>query len=232
MFKSSLVLVPALFCNYRLFEEQVKVLSSDYDVIIADNCSSSTMASLAGNILDKAPQEFYLGGISMGGYIALEIMRQAPERVKKLILMDTSARADTNDQVEKRIDAIATSEKGYFLEVVSNMFPKLLQVASFENEELIENLLLMAQEVGQEGFIHQQKAIMTRIDSRPFLDAIKCPTLVLGGKQDKASTPEIMQEIHLGIKKSEFIMIEDCGHLSPIEKPLAVTAAIGTFLKK
>lgn len=230
MNKPNLVLIPALFCNHRLFEQPIKILADKYNIMVADHTGWTTMSLLAEHILTKAPPHFALAGISMGGYLALEIMRQAPQRVKQLILMNTSARADTPEQTQKRLLAIKASEEGSYLEVISKMFPFLLHSSKQQDEILTSKLLLMAQEIGVDHFIKQLKAVMTRIDSRSFLSAIKCPTLVISGRQDQASPLDLMLEIHHKISHSKLLIIEECGHLSPLERPKAIISAWSNFL--
>jgi pimeloyl-ACP methyl ester carboxylesterase len=173
---------------------------------------------------------FALAGLSMGGYVAFEVMRRAPEQVLRLALLDTSARADTPDQTARRRGLIELAQKGRFLGVTPRLLPQLLHPDHAHNHAIANTVVQMARSVGREGFKAQQRAIMGRPDSRPDLGRIGCPTLVLGGREDAVTPPEVLMEIAAGIPRARLALIEHCGHLSPLEQPVAVTTAMAEWL--
>jgi pimeloyl-ACP methyl ester carboxylesterase len=166
----------------------------------------------------------------MGGYVAQEIMRQAPDRVEKLALLDTSARADTPEQTARRRGLIELSEKGEFKGVTPRLLPLLIHSARHEDEPLGAIVMGMAERVGKEAFLRQQKAIMGRPDGREDLRRIACPTLVLCGRQDALTPLALHEEIAGLVPGAKLLVVEDCGHLSTLEKPATVTAAMRQWL--
>jgi pimeloyl-ACP methyl ester carboxylesterase len=221
-----IVLVPGLTCSARLYAEQIPALWRFGPVMVADHTRDDSMASIARRILAAAPPRFALAGLSMGGYIAFEIMRQAPQRVARLALLDTGARAETPEQTERRKHVIALAKAGRYAEVSDIAFPLYVHRNRHNDLALKRIVRMMAEETGLEAFLRQQQAIMTRPDSRPGLGAIKCPTLVLVGDSDEATPPELAREIAGAIGGARLEVIPDCGHLSTLEQPEKVTAAL------
>jgi pimeloyl-ACP methyl ester carboxylesterase len=168
----------------------------------------------------------------MGGYICFEILRQAPGRVARLVLLDTSARPDAPEQTEQRRSQIDMARSGRLGEVADMLFPRMVHARRWGDESLRRIWRTMAQEVGPEGFVNQQRAIMGRPDSRPGLAAIRCPTLVIVGDGDVLTPPERAEEIANGIPGSRVSVIRDSGHLSTLEQPVAVAKSMIQFLLK
>jgi pimeloyl-ACP methyl ester carboxylesterase len=220
------VLVPGLNCSARLYADQIPALWRFGPVQIADHTRDERMSDIAGRIIGSAPARFALAGLSMGGYIALEIMRQAPDRVAKLALLDTGARADTSEQTERRLRLIALAQGGRFAEVPDALFPILVHRNRHGDANLKNVNRAMAADTGPEAFVRQQRAIMSRSDLRPSLAAIRCPTLVLVGDGDELTPPALAQEIAAGISGARLVMVPDSGHLSTLEQPEAVTKAL------
>ncbi|HYM43063.1 MAG TPA: alpha/beta fold hydrolase [Steroidobacteraceae bacterium] len=225
-----LVLIPGLLDSARLYAQQLPELWRLGPVMVADHTRDDSMAGIARRILAAAPPRFALAGLSMGGYICFEILRQAAGRVAKLALLDTSARADTSEASAMRRTQMALASGGRFAEVVEAQFVRLVSPARRDDALLRETNRRMAAEVGPEGFIRQQTAIMGRPDSRPGLAAIACPTLVLVGEQDELTPPERAREMAAGIRGAHLVTVPDCGHLSPLEQPDAVTRALREWL--
>jgi len=225
------VLVPGLTCSARLYAEQIPALWRFGPVVIADHTRDDTMAAIARRILAAAPPRFALAGLSMGGYIAFEIMRQAPERVAKLALLDTGARADMPEMTERRHTLMKFAKDGRYGEIPDLAFPLYVHRDRHADERLKGIVRAMAEETGLGGYLRQQQAIMTRPDSRPSLAAIRCPTLVLVGEGDEATPPELAREMAAGIAGSRLVVIPDSGHLSTLEQPEAVTAALVEWMR-
>ncbi|MEP5625095.1 MAG: alpha/beta hydrolase, partial [Hyphomicrobiales bacterium] len=186
----------------------------------------------AAAILDSAPDRFSLIGLSMGGYLAMEILREAPERVGKVALLDTNARADTPEQTERREIMIKlTREKG-FKKIPQLLYPGFVHEKREHDEELKSIVVDMANDTGPEAFIRQQTALINRPDARPKLRDIQCPALVLVGEGDRLTPLEMSQEIHAQIPRSELTIIPGSGHLSTLEEPVQVTRVLRTFLNR
>ena len=158
---------------------------------VADHTRDDSMEAIAAAILAQAPPRFALVGLSMGGYIALTMVRQAPARVHKLALLDTSARPETPEQSERRKPQIALAQGGHFAEVPPLQFPVFVHRNRQHDEALRARVRSMAEETGAEAFLRQQKAIMTRPDMRPLLASIGCPTLLLVGDGDELTPPPV-----------------------------------------
>jgi len=221
-----IVLIPGLTCSARLYAGQIPALWRFGPVTVADQTRDDSMAAIARRILAGAPPRFALAGLSMGGYIAFEIMRQSPQRVAKLALLDTGARAEAPEQTERRKVVIALAKSGRYAEVPEIAFPLYVHRNRHDNATLKQTVRMMAAETGVEAFLRQQQAIIGRPDSRPELGAIKCPTLVLVGDGDEATPPELAREIASAIGGARLVVIADCGHLSTLEQPEKVTAAL------
>ena len=227
------LLIPGLAASAALYKEQIGPLSAFGPVHLADHRDADTMAGLAESILKTAPSHFRLCGLSMGGYIAFEIMRQAPERVSALVLLDTSARADTPEAAKKRLDSIALARKGQFMRLMKESIPNLVTEQHALDPHFREYIVTMAEQCGVEGYINQLEACRTRVDSRPTLAAISVPTLVLVGEQDTLTPENLAEEIVNGIgENAELEVLQDAAHLTPIEQPVAVTAALSEFFAK
>jgi pimeloyl-ACP methyl ester carboxylesterase len=226
------VLVPGLNCSARLYAEQVPALWRFGPVQVADHTRDDSMDAIAARILTQAPPRFALAGLSMGGYIALTMVRQAPTRVSKLALLDTSARPETPEQSERRKPQIALAQGGRFAEVPALQFPVFVHRNRQHDEALKERVRIMAEETGAEAFLRQQKAIMTRPDMRPLLASIACPTLVLVGDGDELTPPPLSEEIAAGIEGSRLVVVADCGHLSTMERPDAVNSALVEWMAR
>ena len=221
-----ILLIPGLACSPRLFAPQLPSLWQFGPVTIADIRRGESMEEIARRILETAPPRFALAGLSMGGYIAFEIMRQAPERVLRLALLDTAPRADRPEQSERRDAQIAMVREGRSADIPALLFPLMVRPEHQQNEELRRTFWQMFRENGEDAFVRQQQAIKARPDSRPSLAAIGCPALVLVGDSDQVTPPEAAREIADGIGGARLVIVPNSGHLSTLEQPEAVTRAL------
>jgi pimeloyl-ACP methyl ester carboxylesterase len=224
------VLIPGLACTAELFAAQIPALWRHGPVTVASTLEGETIADMAAAILRDAPPRFALGGLSMGGYIALEIMRQAPERIMKLALLDTSARPDTPEQSTQRRALVARAQAGELEPVLRQIAPNLLHPDHRADQRLIEVQVGMGLAVGADGFARQQTAIISRIDSRPHLAAIRIPTLVLVGDKDALTPPDRSEEMAAAIPDARPIIVPECGHASTLEQPEAINTALIDWL--
>ena len=225
-----LVLLPGLLCSARLYGPQVEALWPLGQVTVADHRRDADMAAIAARILADAPPRFALAGLSMGGYIAFAMMRLAPDRIAKLALLDTSARPDQPEQKTGREKFIAMAQAGKLQDVVDTLTPRFIHKNRHNDEPLKKIVRAMAADTGAEAFVRQTNAIMSRQDARPLLAEIKCPTLVLVGDGDELTPPDLAKEIAGGISGAKLVVVPDCGHLSTLEKPEAVNAALAGWL--
>ena len=226
-----LVLLPGLLCDAALWRHQTDTLADIAEITVADLTGDDSFDDMARTVLKAAPETFALAGLSMGGYVAHEIMRRAPDRVTRLALLDTSARADTPGQSERRRAFIAQTRHGDFKGVTSKLLPMLIHPDRLEDWDLTGTITAMAEGVGREAFLRQQNAIMHRPDGRRDLSAIHCPTLVLCGRQDALTPLAGHEEMAEGISNSNLVVIEDCGHMAPLERPRAVSAVMRYWLQ-
>ena len=228
--KTPLVLLPGLLCDRELWGGPIETLGDIAAPWVPDLTRDDSLAAMARRVLAAAPPEFALAGLSMGGYCCLEIMRQAPSRVKRLALLDTGARADTPEQSSRRRGLIELAEKGDFKGVTPRLLPLFLHPDHITDKALTGRVTAMAHRVGKDAFLLQQKAIIGRIDSRPFLPRIDCPTLVLCGRQDQLTPVALHEEIAALIPGALLEVIENSGHLSTMEQPDAVGKALRRWL--
>lgn len=226
---SDLVLLPGLICDQRLWRDVMAGLDSRS--MVADLTGDDSIAAMAGRTLAAAPPRFALAGLSMGGYVALEIMRQAPERVTHLALLDTSARADDEARRDTRRKGIALAREGRFLEVSRRLLGSLLSPEHL-GTAIADDVQAMSERVGEAAYIRQQTAIMNRIDSRPSLAAIAVPTLVGVGEGDKLTPPELAEEMAGAIAGAALVRFPDSAHLPTMEHPAAVLAAMRDWLAR
>ena len=226
----NLLLVPGLLCTKALWAPQLAALGDIADMTVADHTRHDSMAAIASSILAAAPARFALSGLSMGGYIAYEILRQAPERVTRLALLDTGYRADAPERREQRLALMALAEREGARKAQETLLPKLIHESRLTDKALVESVLQMGADTGTEAFKRQQTALMSRADSSPLLASIRCPTLVIVGREDALVLPQVAQEIASGITGAKLEIIPDCGHLSTMERPAAVNRALRAWL--
>lgn len=227
-----LVMLPGLLCDEALFAPQTAALKDVCDPIVIPLVEGESMTAVAEMVLAQAPPKFALAGLSMGGYCALTILRQARERVTRLALINTSARPDDAATGARRRGLIQLSQKGEFKGVTPLLLPLLLPQDRLDDQPLVDAITAMAQRVGRDAFVSQQKAIMSRVDSRSYLGRITQPTLVIAGAKDSLTPPALAEEMASGIPGAELKIIPDCGHLSTLEKPDAVNAALRDWLAR
>jgi pimeloyl-ACP methyl ester carboxylesterase len=228
----TLILIPGLACTARLFEPQISALSTDRTIVVADHRQDDSMEAIAARLLKDAPERFALAGLSMGGYAAMEVMRQAPERVSRLALLDTTARPDTPETRQNRERQIALAEAGRFEDILTTLWPRLVHPNRQSDKTLQEIVFGMMRETGPEAFIRQQRAIMGRPDSRPLLPNIEIPTLILVGEGDAITPPEVAREMADLIEWSSLAVILEAGHTSTLEQAERVTQALRMWLEE
>lgn len=216
--RTPLVMLPGLLCDARLWQAQVEAIADIAAPIVADLTLDDDIGVMARRILERMPPRFAVAALSMGGYVAFELMRQAPERITRLALFSTSAGLDDSTRHAERQRSVEILRHGRFLGVSRFMLPQLIHPSCVDGTvgALVQD---MAITVGREAFLRQQHAIMARSDSRPLLGQIACPTLVAVGTDDLVTPPAEARTIAQGIAGARLHLIAECGHLPPIERP-------------
>jgi pimeloyl-ACP methyl ester carboxylesterase len=230
MAKPSLILLPGLLCDAALWQAQIDRFADRFEVTVADLTRDDSLRGMAGRVLAAAPERFALAGLSMGGYVAQEILREAPGRVTRAALLDTSARPDGPEQVERREALIKLAQTGKFKGVTPRLLPLLIHTDRLHDQALTGTVMAMAERVGQAAFVRQQRAILRRPDGRPALPKIGCPTLVMCGRNDVLTPLAYSEEIAAAVPDARLIVVEASGHLPALEQPDAVNQAFEDWL--
>ncbi len=227
---ANLVLVPGFLCTKALWAPQLAALGDIADMTVADHMRHDTMQAIAASILAAAPERFALAGLSMGGFIAFEIVRQAAGRVTKLALLDTHARPETPDRTEQRLRRNALAQREGAGKVQDELMPLLIHKDRLADKAFTAMVRQMAVDTGVDALVRQHAAIMSRPDNRPLLGNIRCPTLVVVGREDVLTPVELAQEMASGIPGAKLEIVEQCGHLSTLEQPAAVNRVLRAWL--
>lgn len=229
---SQLVLVPGLLCTADLFHDQKQALSGRATIHIADTLGMGSVQEMAEKVLHEIDGPFAAVGLSMGGYVALSLAQMAPHRVQALGLLSTNAEADTEAKKQQRRDLIALSKMGKFKGVTPRLLPRLLSAQAQQDDQLVARVLAMAETVGQANFTSQQTAIIERPDRRPDLPHLAMPALVLCGREDILTPPEQSEEMAGLLPDCDLRLLDGVGHLSSMEAPQAVSAALASLLDR
>ena len=230
MARPTLVMLPGLLNTRRLFERQIADLADITDVIVPELWHHDTVGAIAQDILDAAPPSFALLGFSMGGYVAFEMFRRAPDRIERLALIDTQAAPDPPDTAARRRAFIEQTKLGRFHGVHSTLLPQIIHPSRLEDAAVTQPILDMAKEIGGDGFVREQQAILSRADSRSLLVDIEVPAVVIVGRQDQATPLHQAEQMATDIANARLVVLEECGHVSPLERPAEVSAALRRWL--
>lgn len=224
-----LVFLPGLLCDERLWRDQVGALKGQASIQVADLTQDDSVEAMARRVLEAAPPRFGLVALSMGGYVAFELLRQAPERIERLALFATSAAPDGAERAAQRRSWMASLALGRFRGVTQRMLPQLIHPDRVD-EPVGAEVQAMAERVGGEAFLRQQTAILNRPDSLPLLSSIKVPTLVAVGDGDVLTPPSESRTIHEGVAGSQFHVLPRCGHLPAMELPDETTELLRRWI--
>ena len=230
MARQTLVLLPGLLNTRRVFAHQIDALSDIADIVVPELWHHDSIGAMADAVLAAAPGRFALAGFSMGGYVAFELLRRAADRVDRLALIDTQAVPDAPDSTARRRGLLEPSRIGRFPGVPHTLLPLIVHPRHLDDPAITQPILDMSLEIGAEGFVREQTAIIGRPDSRPLLVDIEVPTVVIVGRQDLTTPLVRSQEMAADIATARLVVLEDCGHMAPLEKPAEVTAALRRWL--
>ncbi|HEY2187407.1 MAG TPA: alpha/beta fold hydrolase [Caldimonas sp.] len=230
MARSALVFACAHLCDERLFAPQVAALGARHDCSAVVFRDQDSLTAMAAALLAAAPPRFTLIGLSLGGYVAFEVLRRAPERIERVALLDTTAAGDSEVRRAGRLADIAKVEAGGIDALIPELPRRWLLPAHAGRADLVDLMASMAKSVGARGQRNQQQAMLGRPDSIAGLAAVRVPTLVLCGEQDPVTPVADHAAIAVGIAGARFERIADCGHLSTIEQPDEVTRVLADWL--
>ena len=235
MQRATLVLVPGLLCDAAVWAGQHAALASSADLVVADHGALDSLPAMAAGLLEFAPARFAIAGHSMGGRVAFEVLRQAPERVSGLALLDTACHplapgAAGEQERHGRLALLASARRDGMRVMARTWVQGMVHPARLADTALIDSILAMFERKTPDVFAAQIHALLSRPDARGLLEEIRCPTLVLCGAQDSWSLPQGHREMAAAIRGSTLTLIDDCGHMAPMEKPAAVSAALAGWL--
>lgn len=228
-----LLLLPGSLCTGMLFHAQISAFKDNREVVVADFSNCDSIEAMATKVLMEAPAEFALAGLSMGGIVAFEIFRQAPERIKRIALLDTNPRGELPENVPVRQEQINTVAQGGAESLRTLVSQQLMPKYAFDSEQLLklEPLVMeMALEVGTDEFINQWRALASRADSWSTLKDIRCPTLILCGIHDALCSEKLHRDMAQEIKHAKLEIIQEAGHLSTLDAPEQVNSALQDWL--
>lgn len=229
--RTPLVLLPGTLLDAELFGHQIAHLSDTAEITVGDLATDDSIAGMAQTVLASAPQRFALAGLSLGGIVAFEIMRQAPERVTRLALLNTNPLPPRPEQLATWAELGGLARAGRLDQVVDRLLPGLLRPGWRTDERAERAVHAMAGRSGPTTYVRQLHALAGRVDSRPVLPEITCPTLVLVGRQDALTPIDLHEALAAAIPGAALVIVEQCGHLSPLEQPQAVTAALRYWMQ-
>ena len=228
-----LLFVPGLMCDHRLWQPQLEYFECERGVIVADVSQDSSIEAMASRALSAVAGDFILAGLSMGGIIAFEMIRQAPARIKGLALLDTNAMAESEARKKERRRQIAEARKGNLSQIViEELKPNYLAPAHRQDKQLKEKILSMAEEQGINVFEQQSRALMGRRESVETLRKIECPTEVLCGQEDELCPVEYHQMMASHIRGAHLTVLPDCGHISSLEAPIVVNKMLKDLIER
>lgn len=228
---TSLVLIPGMMCDARLFGPQVDAFSMDYDLIFASITEEASVTKLAERVLSQSPERFAVAGLSMGGIVAMEMLRIAPQRIERIALMDTNPMAETEQVKAGRIPQMMAVREGRLASVMRDeMKPKYLAPGP-GRKDVLDLCMKMALDIGPHAFLRQSRALMDRPDQSETLRGSTIPSLILCGRYDKLCPITRHEYMASLMPHADFEVIEDAGHLPTLENPDATNQALARWLE-
>jgi pimeloyl-ACP methyl ester carboxylesterase len=228
--RPTLVLLPGLLCDETVWEPQIVAFGGDWRIEVTDFRGQDSFDGMAELVLAQAPDRFSMAGHSMGGRVALEVMRRAPERVERLALLSTGVHPVLPDEAEKRQALIDLAWKEGMNVLARKWLPPVIHPSRREDNCLLERMVAMWCRSTPATHEAQIRAALNRRDARPVLGTIRCPTLVLGGADDPWSTAEQQRDIANAIPGARLVIVPECGHMVTVERPAEVNRALGDWL--
>ncbi|MEY4377220.1 MAG: hypothetical protein RJB26_1770 [Pseudomonadota bacterium] len=230
--KPTLVLVPGLLCDALVWKHQLAAFADTHELLVPELSNHTSLEAMASAVLAAAPSQFALAGHSLGGRIALEVVRQAPERVTHLALMDTGVGPPSPHERDSRLELVVLGETSGLAAVAERWLPPMLHPARRQEPAFIAPLEAMVAGRTAASFRRQQEALLARPDARPVLGRVHCPTLVLTGREDEWSPPSQHEAIAAAIPGAKLVIVPEAGHFAPLEQPEPVTQALRELLAR
>lgn len=233
--KPTLMLLPGLMCDAAVWAPQCAALQAQAQCVVPDYGLRDSLTAMAQQVLAEAPTErFSVVGHSMGGRVALEVLRLAPQRVERLALLDTgtqslAAGADGERERAGRM-ALLSHARRQGMRAMGRLWARGMVHADARDTPVFESVLDLLERSSPEQFAAQINALLNRPDASALLPSISCPTLVLCGREDSWSPPAQHEIMRDAISSAELCIIERCGHMSTLEQPQAVNAALANWL--
>lgn len=225
-----LVLLPGLLCDETAWAPQIAAFSPERPVLVIDFCGQDSFDAMAERVLEQAPDRFALAGHSMGGRVALEVMRRAPERVERLALLSTGVHPVLPGEEEKRTALIDLANRDGIRALAEQWIPPVLHPSRRGERDLVDSLIDMWCRCSPADHEGQIKAALNRRDARDVLPGIAVPTLVLGGADDPWAPADGQRDIAAAIPEAELVLVPECGHMVAVERPEGVTVAMRKWL--
>ena len=225
-----LLMIPGHMCDGRMWGAQVAAFSGGRAIHLAEIAGADTVEALAAEVLAHAPPRFALAGLSMGGIVAMEVARQAPERVERIALMDTNPLTEAEAVRAERGDRMARAEAGHLDAIVREEMKPLYLAEGPGKQAVLDLCHAMAMDLGLDAFLRQSRALMGRPDQQDTLRALRVPALILTGAQDRLVPMDRHRLMADLMPHATLAVIEGAGHLPPLEQPLATNAALAAWL--
>lgn len=227
---------PGMLCDHRLWRPILPYVESSLDIHPVDVSHTDNIPACASRFISQMQEGSILVGLSMGGYVVLDAMRQLLEagqagRVKAIMLISTSAFADSSEQTRSREGLIKLARMGKFKGVTPRLMPTLIHPSRVNDSSITQVVLDMAEDIGLDAFIRQETAVMNRRDQTDILPKITCPTLIVVGDTDQRTPPPCSQRMASLIPGSEFHLLDTCGHLPPLELPETTGSLMQRFIE-
>ena len=224
------VMIPGMMCDERIFAHQIKELGTDTEVYIADISKYSSIQELASDVLENSPPKFFLVGHSMGGIVAMEMCSQEPDRIEKLVIMDSNPKPELEETKIKREPQIRNVISGNLAQVMKEEMKPNYLADSYKQKDILNTCMEMALTLGPEVFVRQSRALQDRDDQQSTLKDLDIPVLIMCGAEDKLCSLEKHELMHNIINDSKLEVVMDAGHMPTLEQPQKTTEVIKSWL--
>ena len=224
------VMIPGMMCDERIFAHQIEELSTDTDIYIADISKYSSIQELASDVLENSPPKFFLVGHSMGGIVAMEMCSQEPDRIEKLVIMDSNPKPELEETKIKREPQIRNVISGNLAQVMKEEMKPNYLADSYKQKDILNTCMEMALTLGPEVFVRQSRALQDRDDQQSTLKDLNIPVLIMCGAEDKLCSLEKHELMHNIINDSKLEVVMDAGHMPTLEQPQKTTEVIKSWL--
>lgn len=227
-----LVLLPGMMCDARVFGAQLTALSRERAVMVAPITLGERVEEIASNIIDQLPHRFALAGLSMGGIVAMEVLRRVPDRISRLCLMDTNPLAETPAEAAAREPLIVRARAGFLEDVMQEaMHPDILAPGT-HRRRVLDRVYQMARDMGPEVFVNQSRALQRRRDQQGTLRKSHTPTLILCGTHDPLTPVKRHSFMAELMPHADLLVMENAGHFPSLECPDELTKILRNWLAR